>query len=145
MEPGLEHPGKTCTRTGTSGWWRPWTETSGVEAALDGKDRPGRQKEEEIATERSGEENMNKSKEQMRTRRTRIGKKEEKEKKGKRTNTWKPDCSIRGRSAHGLEHPGGGGPGLEHPGKKRPRFGVSGAAKGGGSNGGTKRQGGHER
>ena len=65
----------------------PWTETSGVEAALDGKDDLGRQKEKEMATEGSGEENMNKSKEQMRTRRTRIGKKEKKEKKGKRTNT----------------------------------------------------------
>ena len=68
----------------------PWTGTSGVEAALHGKDRPGRQKEEEMASERSGEENMNNSKEQMRTRRTTIGKKEEKEKNGKRTNTWKP-------------------------------------------------------
>ena len=98
-----------------------------------------------MATERSGGENMNKSKEQMRTRRTRIGKREEKEKKGKRKNTWKPDWSIRRRSAHGLEHPGCRGPGLEHPGKKRPRIGVSGAAEGGGSKGGTKRQGGHER
>ena len=42
MEPGLEHPGETCTQTGTSGWWRPWTEKSGVEAALDGKDGPAR-------------------------------------------------------------------------------------------------------
>ena len=31
-----------------------------------GLERPGLQKEEEMATERSGEENMNKSKEQMR-------------------------------------------------------------------------------
>ena len=35
MEPGLEHQGKTCTRTGTSFCWRLWTETSGVEGALD--------------------------------------------------------------------------------------------------------------
>ena len=84
---------------------------------------------------------MNKSKEQMGTRRTRIGKKEEKEKKGKWTNTCRPDWSIRGRSAHGLEHLDGGGPGLEHPGKKGPGIGVFVAAKAGGSNGGTKRQG----
>ena len=41
-----------------------------------------------MATERSGEENMNKSKEQMRKeRRTRVGKREEIEKKEKRPNT----------------------------------------------------------
>ena len=112
-----------------------------------GQERPGLQKEEEAVAARSGEENMSKSKERWRerSRRTRIGKKEEKEKKGKRTNTWKRDRSIRGRSAHGLAHPGDGGPELEHPGKKRPRIGVPAAAKGERSNGGTKRQGGHER
>ena len=38
MEPRLEHPGKQRTRTGTSGWWRPWTGTPGVEATLDSSD-----------------------------------------------------------------------------------------------------------
>ena len=35
MEPGLEHSGKQDTRTGTSGGRRPWTGTSGEEAAQD--------------------------------------------------------------------------------------------------------------
>ena len=35
METGLEHLEKKCTRTGTSGWWRPWTGTPGEEAAQD--------------------------------------------------------------------------------------------------------------
>ena len=34
MEPRLEHPGKQRTRTGTSGWWRPWTGMPGMEATL---------------------------------------------------------------------------------------------------------------
>ena len=51
-----------------------------------------------------------------RTRRTRDGKREEKEKKERRTCTWNPDWNIRGRHALGLEHPGAGGPGLERPG-----------------------------
>ena len=142
-------------RTGTSGEEVHTDWNMRVAEALDwnvrgrsgpGLERLGLQKEEDMATERSCEENMHKSKARWRrrTRRTIIRKREEKEKKGKRKNTWKPDWNIRGRSAHGLEHPGGGGPGLEHPGKKRPGIGVSGAAKGGGSNGGTKRQGEHE-
>ena len=80
---------------------------------------------------RIGEENTNRSKERWRerTRRTRIGKREEKEKKGKRTNTWKPEWSIRGRSAHGLQHPGGGGPGLENRGKSGPGLECPGQQK----------------
>ena len=35
MKPGLEHPRKTGAWTGTTEWWRPWTGTSGVGAALD--------------------------------------------------------------------------------------------------------------
>ena len=35
MKPGEEDPGKTGARTGTTGWWRFWTGTSGVGAALD--------------------------------------------------------------------------------------------------------------
>ena len=35
MKPGLEHPGKMGARTRTTEWWRPWTGTSGVGAALD--------------------------------------------------------------------------------------------------------------
>ena len=79
-EPGLEHPGKTCTRTGTSGLWRPWTESSGVEAALE---RSGLHKEGEAAAARDGKENMNKSKERWRarTQKIRAGKGEEKERK----------------------------------------------------------------
>ena len=38
IEPRLEHPGKQHTRTGTSGWWRPWTEKPGVEATLEWSD-----------------------------------------------------------------------------------------------------------
>ena len=34
-EPGLEHPGKKRTRTGTSGQRKTWTGTSGEEAVLD--------------------------------------------------------------------------------------------------------------
>ena len=33
---------------------------------------------------------------------------------------WNPDWNIRGRSAPGLEHPGGGGPGLERPERSGP-------------------------
>ena len=35
MQPGLEHPGKMGAWTRTTEWWRPWTGTSGVGAALD--------------------------------------------------------------------------------------------------------------
>ena len=69
--PGLEHRGGSGKRTNT---WNPDWNIRGAEA-LDrnvrgrsgpGLERPGLRKEEDTATERSGEENMNKSKEQMR-------------------------------------------------------------------------------
>ena len=82
LEPRMEHPGKQRTRSGTTGWWRPWTGKPGWK-------RPWR---------------------------TRVGTREEKEKKEKRTSTWNPDWNIRGRNAPGLEHPGGGGRVLERPG-----------------------------
>ena len=63
MEPGLEHLGRQYTRTGTSGGRRPWTGTSGDEAARDWNVR-GNKKEKETATEGNGEENVNKSKEE---------------------------------------------------------------------------------
>ena len=83
-----------------------------------GLERPGPHKEETAVAARNGKENMNESQEWWRegARRTRVGTKEEKEKKEKRTRTWNPDWNIRGRNAHRPEHPGGGGPGLERPG-----------------------------
>ena len=71
-----------------------------------------------MATERSGEENMNKSKEQMRKdAKNRSREREEKEKRGKRSNTWNPDRNNRGSYA----------PGLEHPGARLPWIGASGS------------------
>ena len=53
-----------------------------------------------MATERSGQEHMNKSKEQMRKdRRTRVGKREEEEKEERRANTWNPDRNNQGSNA----------------------------------------------
>ena len=85
-----------------------------------GLERPGLHKEEEAAAARDGKENMNESKERWRgrTRKTRAGKREEKESKKKRTNAWNSDENTRGSSAAGLEHPG----------KRRPWTGASGAA-----------------
>ena len=83
-----------------------------------GLERLGLHKEETAAAARNSKECMNESQERWgeRTRRTRVGTREEKEKKEKRTSTWNPDWNIRGRNAHGLEHPRGGGPGLERSG-----------------------------
>ena len=143
------------TRTGTSGEETPpdWN-IRGAEArdlnipgrSGPGLELPGLHKEEEAAAARNGKGNMNKSQERSRerTRRTRVGKREQKERKEKQTSTWNLDWNSRGTNAHGLEHPGGGGPGLELPGKKRPRIGACRAAKGGGSSGSKKRQGEHE-
>ena len=69
--PGLEHPGASGKRTNA---WNPdWNIRRSNAPRLEhqggggrGLERPGLQKGEEMATERSGEENMNKSKEQMR-------------------------------------------------------------------------------
>ena len=63
-EPGLEHPGKKRTRTGTSGRHKPWTGTSREVAALDWL--PGQHKEEEAAAARKRTENMDKSDERKR-------------------------------------------------------------------------------
>ena len=41
-----------------------------------------------------------------RTRRTRVRKREEKERKETGTNAWKPDWNIRGSNAPGEGHPG---------------------------------------
>ena len=77
-----------------------------------------------------GRENMNRSKQQWRgrTRKTRAGKGEEKERKKKRTHPWNSDENTQGSNAAGLEHPRGRGHGLEHPRKRRPWTGASGAA-----------------
>ena len=105
------------TRTGTSGEaTHPDWNIRG--RGVPGSERPGLQKGEEAAVARKGKENMNKGQEwwRERTRRTRVGKMEEKEKKERRTSTWNPDWNIQERIALGLKHPGGGGPGLERPG-----------------------------
>ena len=133
------------TRTGTSG------EATHPARNIRGQGGPGLEplglhEEGQAAAARNGKEGMNKSQQRWRerTRRTRDGKREEKEKKERLTSTWNPDWNTRGRNALALEHPGGGGPGLEHPGWMRAWIGASGAAEAGGSGGAKKRQGEHE-
>ena len=85
MEPGLKHPGRKCTRTGTFG-----------AAALDwnirgaygpGLERPGlHQGEEATAAGKKGEENKNKGKMGRREDRPRVVKGEEKEKTESKDN-----------------------------------------------------------
>ena len=63
MEPGLEHLGKQCTRTGTYGGRKPWT-------GRPGKKRPGMGMSGATegggnAAKKSGEEHMDMSKDQM--------------------------------------------------------------------------------
>ena len=72
-----------------------------------GLERPGLQKEEGMATERSGEENMNKSKEQM----------------GKDAMNKCPEAGGEGEEGEAAEHME---PGQEQPGKQRTRTGTSG-------------------
>ena len=124
--PGLEHLGRSCkrtkaygTRTGTSGdAAHPDWNIRGAEA-VDwnvrgriglGFERPGQQKEKETATERKGEENMNKSKEQMRNN----TKNRRREAGGEREQ---------GEAAKHME------PGWEQPGKQRTRTGSSGVGR----------------
>ena len=59
---------------------------------------------------------MNNGRWRERTRQTSDGKREEKEKKERRTSAWNPDWNIRERHALGQEHPGGGGSGLKDAG-----------------------------
>ena len=90
MKPGLEHPGKQRTRTGTSGGRGPWTGTSGEEAARDwnvrgkeGKEEGKEQMRKDTKNKsreagREGEEgeaakHMEPGREQTGTRRTRTG------------------------------------------------------------------------
>ena len=65
MEPGLEHPGKQNTRTGTprGAEARDWSVrgNSGL-----GLERPGLRKEGDTVAENNGEEHMNKGKDHMR-------------------------------------------------------------------------------
>ena len=65
MEPGLEHPGKQNTRTGTSGGRRPRTGASGEAAAWDWNVR-GCERRGDTVAENNGEKHMNKGKDQMR-------------------------------------------------------------------------------
>ena len=120
MEPGLEHPGKQCARTGTSGGREPWTGTSGEATARDWNVL-GPQKEEEMAAERSGKEHMNMCMDEMgkntTDKRREVGEKEQKE---KWPTTWNQDEDNRGSSA----------PGLVHPGARPPWIGSSGAPGG---------------
>ena len=120
---GPEHPGGSGkrtkaygNRTGTSGdAAHPDWNIRGAEA-LDwnvrgrsgpGLERPGQQKEEETATERNGEENMNKSKEQMR----------------KDTKNKRREARGEGEEGEAAKHME---PGWEQPGKQRTRTGTSG-------------------
>ena len=84
-------------------------------------ERRGLHKEKEATAARKGKENMSKSKESWRgrTRRTRVGKREEKERNEKRTKRWNTDWDIWVSNA----------PGLEHPGKRRPWTGATGLQK----------------
>ena len=120
--PGLEHPGGSGKRTNA---WNPDWNIRGSNApgpehpggggpGLDvwgrsgpGLERPGLQKEEDTATERSGEENMNKGKEQMR----KDTKNRSREAKGE---------GEEGEAAKDME------PGQEQPGKQRTRTRTSG-------------------
>ena len=116
MEPGLEHPGTQRTRTGKSGGRRPWTGTSGDEAARDWNVR-GTKKGKKTATERNGEENMNKTKEEE-------GHHEQETRSGRRKRR------RRSGQTHGTRMGGNRGsnaPGLHHPGAGRPWMGASGA------------------
>ena len=114
-------------RTGTSGEevhtdWNIW----GAEA-LDwnvrgrsgpGLERPGLQKEEDMATERSGEENINKSKEQMR--------KDEKN-KSREAGGGGEEGEAAEHMEPGREQPGKQRTLTEHPGERRPWIGAPGA------------------
>ena len=86
VEPGREQPEKQRTRTGRGS---------------PGLERPGLQEEDEAAAARNGKESKykNRGRRRMRTRSTRGGKREEKEKNERRMGTWNPDRNR-------LERPG---------------------------------------
>ena len=116
VEPGRGQPGKQRTRTGTS-------RGRGGHVL----ERPGLQEEEEAAAARNSKECMHKNQERWRerTRRTREGKIEEKERQahGTRTGTsgeaMHPDWNIRGAGALDSNVWGRSGPGLECPGLRK--------------------------
>ena len=58
MEPRPEHQGKKCTLTGTTGRWRFWTRTSGVDAdwSVRGCVRRRKRRRQEEARARGGGE-----------------------------------------------------------------------------------------
>ena len=134
------------TRTGTSGEaMHPDWNIRGAEA-LDwnvrggngpGLERPGPQKEEQMAAERSGEEHMNMSMDQVGKDTTdesrEVGGEGAKGKAANHVTMWNPDDDNRGSST----------PGLVHQGARRPWIGASGALGGRRSGGSKKRQGVH--
>ena len=54
METGMEHPGKKCTRTSTSGLQRPWTGKSGKKAAQDWSVRGSKKRRKQQRHEAAG-------------------------------------------------------------------------------------------
>ena len=110
--PGLEHPGGSGKQTNA---WNPdWNIRRSNAPGLEhpggggpGLERPGLQKGEDMATERSGEESMNKSKEQMR-------------KDAKNKSHERGGEGEEGEAAEHME------PEKEQPGKQRTRTGTSG-------------------
>ena len=119
LEPGWEQPGKQRTRTGSSG--------SGAALELIIRERPRHREEEAVAAAGTDNECMNKSQERWgeRTRKTRDGNREEKERQahGIRTGTsgeaMNPDWNIRGAEALDLNVWGRSGPVLERPGPQK--------------------------
>ena len=119
MEPGCEQPGKQRTRTGSSG--------SGAAQELINRERPRLREDEAAVAARSDKECMNKSQERWRerTRKSRDGKREKKERQahGTRTGTsgeaMHPDWNIRRAEALDWNVRGSNGPGLERPGPQK--------------------------
>ena len=85
VEPGLEHPGKKCTRTGTSGAAAPNWNVRGRYGP--GLERPGLHKGEEVTEAgRKGKEKKNKGKMRRREDRPRVVKGEGKERTESKEN-----------------------------------------------------------
>ena len=121
MEPGWEQPGKQCTRSGSTG--------SGASLQIINGERRRLRKEGATAAARTDKECMNRSLERWRerTRNSRDGKGEEKERQvnGTRTGTsgeaMRPDWNIRGAEALDWNVRGGKSPGLERSGPQKGR------------------------
>ena len=116
MEPGLEHPGKQRTRTGTSGGRKPWIGTS--RATQGGGNGGGEKRRGDIEQEQGTVEGGYEEQESGRGRRRR--RRRSRQKHGTQTGTsgeathqdWNiqvveaPDWNVRGRSNPALERPG---------------------------------------